>query len=105
FLIFRMRGLSREGFLALLGGQAEKDMSAAASLPREPLPADPPAFWNSPADLPAPSPPDDRITEAALPRRLGKFPFWRGSLRFYDFFDDAYRRASAHASALLSPDE
>ncbi len=31
---------------------------------------------------------------AALPRRLGSFPFWRGAERFLDALEPIYRQAS-----------
>jgi len=100
FLIFRMRGMSREAFLGLLGNTTAP--TPIAALPPEPLPTSPIAFWSSPADLPPQPAPDIRLTEAALPRRLGKFPFWRGSLNLHDFLDEVYIRASAHAAEALS---
>lgn len=101
FLIFRMRGMSREGFLELLGGAGGAAAVAPVALPPEPLPASPDAFWKPAADLPAPVPPADGVTEAALPRRLGKLPFWRGSVNFLEFLDGVYMRASAHAMEVL----
>jgi len=100
FLIFRMRGMSREAFLGLLGNSSTS--AGVVSLPPEPLPASPSAFWKAPADLPAQVAPDVRLTEAALPRRLGKFPLWRGTLNFHEFLDGVYVRASAHAAEVLS---
>ena len=94
FLIFKMRGMEREEFLAMLGQNAGEE-SAPPPLPPEPLPADAAAFWKGgplPADL---SDSGDVITgRAALPRRLGKFPFWRGSEDFFGFLDRVYEAAS-----------
>ena len=101
FLIFRMRGMSREAFLGLLGNAGSPAVVSSA-LPPEPLPSSPAAFWNSAAALPPQVAPDIRLTEAALPRRLGKFPFWRGSLDFHEFLDEVYTRASAHAAEVLT---
>ena len=42
------------------------------------------------------------VTEAALPRRLGKFPFWRGRINLHEFLDGIYARASAHAAEVLA---
>jgi uncharacterized Zn finger protein len=116
FLIFRMRGMSREGFLGLLGtGRTGLPATAAPTLAPEPLPADPAAFWK-PAAVPdtqrnqqvagegACPTPAALVKEAALPRRLGKFPFWRGRLNFHEFLDDVYARASAHAAEVLTAD-
>jgi len=94
FLIFKMRGMDRDEFLALLGEEAAEE-SAPPALPPEPLPSDAAAFWKA-----GPLPPDlseggDAITDrAALPRRLGKFPFWRGSEDLFSFLDRVYGAAS-----------
>jgi uncharacterized Zn finger protein len=110
FLIFRMRGMSREAFLGLLGsGRTGVRAAAATVLPPEPLPADPTIFWK-PSDTNAQgsstvTPATTEVaTEAALPRRLGKFPFWRGRLNFHEFLDGVYARASAHAAEVLTAD-
>lgn len=53
--------------------------------------------------------PDDLVGEleqppvaAALPRRLGGFPFWRGERPFLDALATRYRAASGRAYDLLS---
>jgi uncharacterized Zn finger protein len=109
FLIFRMRGMSREGFLGLLG-TGKNALAAIPTLAPEPLPADPAEFWK-PAATADIVPTESRdittgataaVKEAALPRRLGKFPFWRGRLNFHEFLDGVYARASAHAAEVLT---
>lgn len=90
FLMFRLRGMEREALLAQLG-EAAPDEDAEAAAPPEPLPADPLAFWNL-ASLPdtvagpllAPSKP------AALLRRLGPFPFWRGETAPLEALEPVY---------------
>jgi uncharacterized Zn finger protein len=104
FLIFKMRGMSREEFLPLLGESgAQGPLEAPAqTLPAEPLPAAPARFWAAgaiPADLAGEAP--VAPVGAALPRRLGKFPFWRGSQGFLDFLEAVYARASAQAAETL----
>lgn len=106
FLIFRMRGMSREAFLGLLSPSDDRDAGILACLPLapEPLPASPTEFWKAANFLDA-APHESRpVTEAALPRRLGKFPFWRGTLHFHEFLDGVYTRASAHAVEVLTAD-
>jgi uncharacterized Zn finger protein len=105
FLIFKMRGMTREEFLALLGasGVKERPAEAVEALPPEPLPAAPTLFWAAgaiPEDLTGEAP----VTPvgAALPRRLGKFPFWRGSQGFFEFLEAVYARASAQAAETLT---
>ena len=95
FLIFRMRGMSRENFLGLCGGSSVA--AAPVALPPEPLPPTPAEFWK-PVKLAMQPAPEIRVTEAALARRLGKFPFWRGNRNFHEFLDEVYSRASARAA-------
>ena len=99
FLIFRMRGIERD---ELLGPDLLNSIEASAwmspTLPPEPLPADLDAFWGQPEwndnydDLIGPA----RVPEetAALPRQLGRFPFWQGSEEFLPTLEAVYVRAS-----------
>lgn len=109
FLLFKLRGLERADLLKLLGESAgaavkEKAVSEAepAAAPPEPLPAQPPQFWQGPglpenlfAEVSAPP------VSAALPRRLGNFPFWRGSERFLDALALIYGAAAQHGQAVF----
>jgi uncharacterized Zn finger protein len=111
FLIFKMRGMSREELVALLGSSKEETggikarsaMSAhQAATASEPLALDPSRFWAS-----------SRISEdfygevrtppvaAVLPKRLGSFPFWRGRVRFLDAIEPIYTAASERGMALF----
>jgi uncharacterized Zn finger protein len=65
------------------------------ALPAEPLTADAASFWNGAAL------PEDFYGEvnlppvtAALPRRLGSFPFWRGEQPFIEAVEQAYAQSS-----------
>ena len=99
FLIFRMRGIERD---ELLGPDLRKSVEASAwmapTLPPEPLPADPDAFWSQPErddnddDIIGPA----RVPEepASLPRQLGRFPFWQGGEEFLPALEAIYDRAS-----------
>jgi len=89
FLIFKMRGMSRDEFLALLGeGAAAVEVEAT-----EPLPADPAVFWKL-GDMP------EGVAGEPAPaaRRLGKFPLWRGSEDFLTFLDRVYAAQSVERS-------
>jgi uncharacterized Zn finger protein len=104
FLIFQLRGLTREGLVALLRApQSEKKksrVSAAPAIPKEPLPADPAAFWSGGEIPPAP---EVRVpdTPAALLRRLGPFSFWRGKTPLTSELDPLYERAAVRALDVL----
>jgi len=112
FLLFKLRGLSREELVHFLGDAShpkkkKKGKSPAESAglmelesnepspPSEALPADLVAFWG-----------ESRVTEGllgdvqfpavntSLPKRLGYFPFWRGEKRFLDAIEPIYAAAS-----------
>ena len=110
FLIFRLRGMEREGLLGLLAGPAEgprkggrrKAHRAATGSEAdpppalEPLPADPMSFWVTSGtqveiggEVRVPS------VDAALPKRLGNFPFWRGEEHLMDVLEGIYCEASS----------
>ena len=64
--------------------------------PPEPLPADPDEFWGQ-----ANAEEEDAYVvagiptiSAALPKRLGSFPFWRGKESFIPALEEIYRKAS-----------
>ena len=114
FLLFKLRGLGREELLEQLGRAQEKPRAKKTGkavpvtvekeeqLPGEPLSADPAIFWAKG------SPADDVIGEvqtppvsAALPKRLGNFPFWRGQERFLDALELLYRQASQRGLEVL----
>ncbi len=109
FLIFKLRGMSREEFIGLLGQSGKKSAAKkrqgkstarkrqAEALPTaEPVSLDASAFWQGG------SLPDDLFGEvrvppvrAALPKRLGNFPFWRGKERFLDALEPVYEGSSS----------
>ena len=115
FLIFKLRGLQREELIQMLGsGEKETDrgkgkrktppaQDGEKKIPAsEPLPADGTLFWNGGAL------PEDFFGEvqippvsAALLKRLGNFPFWRGKERFFDALEPTYARASTHGLAVF----
>jgi uncharacterized Zn finger protein len=107
FLIFKLRGMSREKLFELLAETEVKPAAATSdepgavtaggepSPPAEPLPTNAAAFWAS-VDLP-----DDfageaaaPVSAAALPRRLGALPFWRGAQPFLEEMARTYALAS-----------
>ncbi len=79
FLIFRLRGMDRQQLLEQLSGSTQFPADTTAPTtpsPSEPLPAEPALFWSTaspaPRDLGSVEPPP---VAAALPKRLGSFPF------------------------------
>jgi uncharacterized Zn finger protein len=102
FLLFKLRGLTREELVRELGGAAAKSSdqpAAAAGEPAapeaEPLPADAARFWRG-GNLPAHFFGEVQVSPvaAALPKRLGNFPFWRGAEHFLDAIEPAYREGA-----------
>jgi uncharacterized Zn finger protein len=132
FLIFRLRGTSREAFLQSLGrfGQTKRAPGSArtkqtdieksapveegvasnarpskraneaggtvtAAPQSEPLVLDATSFWG---DMALPENFFGAVSQppvvAALPRRLGSFPFWRGAQGFIEAVEQVYSQAS-----------
>ncbi|MCE2508648.1 MAG: SWIM zinc finger family protein [Nitrosopumilaceae archaeon] len=108
FVIFKMRGSGRDGILEMAGLHLEPEgEKAMPAEPPQPLPADPAEFWGGAgsgapeaagtAEVPA--------MAAALPKRLGGFPFWRGGEDFMSAMEGAYQAASpAGMGAFLGED-
>jgi uncharacterized Zn finger protein len=117
FLIFTLRGMNREELVALLDGGEQKaqgkgrrkspqspipNPQSEVSLPPEPLSAEASEFWGSSSlsdDLfgEVQIPP----TPAALVKRLGNFPFWRGEERFLDAIEPIYTKASPYGLSIF----
>lgn len=103
FLLFKLRGLDRDELLPQLGSQPTAEPTQEE--PPEPLPGDSGVFWHGQPlpegglDVPRTPP-----VAAALPRRLGRFPFWRGTQPLLDAVEPDYRTASDRAIALVAGD-
>ena len=102
FLLFKLRGLAREELFELLGysppaaSVLPKPERAEVSEPlREEPPLEPGAFWGG-EDLPGDLFGEVRLPEvsAALPKRLGSFPFWRGQAPFLEALEPLYVKAA-----------
>ena len=107
FLLFRLRGTDRERICGRLSptpsakaGPAEKPLEPVAT--PEPLPGDAAAFWASPS-LPADLCGEVRRppVSAAGPKRLGGFPFWRGTDRLLEALTPTYSAAAQRGLALF----
>ncbi len=108
FLIFALRGLSRDALLSRLGKtarQGERKQETPETPPRapEPLSTQAETFWGESG-----SPIEDLFgaveipkEPAALPQRLGGFPFWRGESPFLDTLTPLYAAASPRGQDVL----
>lgn len=112
FLIFRLRGLEREELLGRLSQTEPSEQSATEPIPEaappELLAADAGAFWgatrtDTPDDFGAVEVPE---VAAALPKRLGNFPFWRGAGPFLKTLEPIYAEAAPRGlDTFLGPSE
>jgi uncharacterized Zn finger protein len=107
FLLFRLRGLDREELMERLGsagkrGKGKETAPVVAAVAPEPLAADRASYWGG-GPLPeesagtAEAPP----VAAAVVKRLGNFPFWRGGERFLDALEPIYKQASERGLDVL----
>jgi uncharacterized Zn finger protein len=105
FLIFELRGMARDELVALLGSAQQPGASRRAQAPLreeaeapppEPLRPEPGAFWAG-GELPADPFGDVAVpgSPAAVLRRLGRFPFWRGTESLTETVDPVYVQASS----------
>jgi uncharacterized Zn finger protein len=110
FLLFELRGLPRDEFMALLDAAAKSKDAAqetAESTPRayaapQPLTADPQRFWRGDR-LPPHSYADVALGHEAAPLagRLGAFPFWRGETDFLEEIGRLSLQAAGRALEVL----
>lgn len=111
FLIFTMRGMTRDEFLQQLnkdGKRISQDSAPAIANPiAEPLPVEADTFWRGTVNekiLDSFKTIEQPSAAAAQPKRLGNFPFWRGERPFMDYLDETYRRASQTGIELVIGD-
>ncbi len=113
FLLFRLRGMEQGVLMDRIGGgdaaisNAERTDSPSAddsASDAEPLQAE--GFWGGS------DPPNDVYgsvetpsTHAALPKQLGKFPFWRAEEDLVGALESAYKAASAKGIELFEQEE
>jgi uncharacterized Zn finger protein len=94
FLLFGLRGLSREELVARLTG-TRPEASGEAGPGRPSVALDPGRFWQV-GDVPADFFGEVRTPPlaAALPKQLGKFPLWRGQQPLAALLEPIYDGAS-----------
>lgn len=105
FLLFTLRGMTRDALIAGMGGKRVRASHRKAPEPTaqsEPLPSNPRAFWGS-TDLPPITageiePPP---VAGALLRQLGGFPFWRGERPIDEVLLPTYESASRTGLEML----
>jgi uncharacterized Zn finger protein len=94
FLLFRLRGMELDEFLARLRGPGAVVPAESAEGP-VPLPKDARTFWHvSDGTIPPGEAWTPMEEAAALPRRLGAIPFWRSEDNFHDTMEDLYASVS-----------
>lgn len=118
FLIFRLRGRDKEQIIADLRARRSSDTPAQAAAqpqaaapsvePPAPLDTQPERFWAAPDDedlehvrVVITAPPVD----AAMVKRLGAPPFWRGSPEFAALMGQAYARITSATLAVAFGEE
>ena len=109
FLLLKLRGVTREQFISLLGADGgtktqKPDRSAKSEhtpVPSQPLPTNPDAFWRADDSAVFEAGEVERPTlTAPLLRRLGAFPFWRGHEDFLEAISAIYQAATPIAEAI-----
>jgi len=108
FLIFRLRGVTREEIVAQVGASPRATAKQSRAASREERPSlvaghsPPEHFWEGTApegDLFGVVEPPPR--SAPILRRLGRFPFWRGEDDLLDALAPVYPAAASIAAAAL----
>lgn len=103
FLLFLLRGKSRDEFMEMVG---TKEVTAKQTESPQPLPADYSDFWKpfDPATQPKLSFMEPKF-DAVLIRRLGPFPFWQGEGPFIETMEDLYRQGVRRAGGAYFSEE
>jgi uncharacterized Zn finger protein len=116
FVLFKLRGMEREDFVALLAQGMGQDQKAGKkgkaatreatakepTLPPEPFTADAAEFWgHGPVPEEVWGSIQTPATPAAVVKRLGSFPFWRGGGKFLSARNPLYTLASVRGVDIL----
>ena len=111
-LLLRLRGMDQKELLEMMGVGLVWDSALDAGAPaladmsgHDPLPVEAGAFWGRESTrLPVTQAAIPNMP-AALPRRLGVFPFWRSEEALMDVLDAIYRDASGAGMAHYMGDD
>ena len=109
FLLFRLRGMRQGALMDRIGGNDTATDSDAASpndSTSDPAPLQTDGFWDAP-DLPSTmyGSVETPSTHAALPKQLGKFPFWRSDADLLETLEPVYEAASDAGMKAFEKDE
>ena len=108
FLLFALRGMGRDALLAALRPAGAAPLEEADDEQAEPipLPLDRDLFWaGSEVQTQEESGEEGPRPPAALPKRLGPFPFWRSEQPFFSTLEIFYANASELARSCLVDEE
>jgi uncharacterized Zn finger protein len=104
FLLFTLRGMSRQELIGLLDADETRHAAARAEPSQVtapapvPLPSDVAAFWHGESSSSNPDVIGGEVRiptmPAWLPKQLGSFPFWRAGKPFMDIIEPIYEEAS-----------
>jgi uncharacterized Zn finger protein len=104
FLIFMLRGMTRDALLErvhggepqeIVGEETNDGQALQPQTPETALPVDPGLFWGSGKKVHVKGEVSVPAITAALPKRLGTFPFWRGQEEFLPTLEAIYESASS----------
>lgn len=109
FLIFKIRGIERQELLAMVGlesAPSESGRDEKLESPPDPIAPDPDEFWGrSQGEQNTQEPAEAPAIPAALPKKLGSFPFWRGEEGFIPALEDIYGNASGTGLGIFIDDD
>lgn len=98
FLLFKLRGMDRETLLNSIKSESKITKNKAEEFALAPEPLELEDFWNSPEQFKRINIQNSKVqVNAAIPKRLGKIPFWRSKTNFLKEMTKHYQVASDDA--------
>lgn len=97
FLLFRLRGMSRDELVKRLTGSVPDEAGETA-----PQPLDPATFWTGAWESPALRNVRTPPVSVPLLRRIGGFPFWRDSVPLRESLEPIYARVGERGLEICS---